>query len=113
MKRQSFRRRMGFALSGIASALRSEPSFRFQLAAAAGALGLLAWLKASAAWWALVIDRPTMLRQLATSLPMMAAGALERCCEQADALRTAVSSAESTRTTSRPMTSLIVRARNG
>ena len=44
-----------------------------------------------AAWWALVIDRPAMLLQLATALPMMAEGALARCCEQAEALRTAVS----------------------
>ena len=52
------------------------------------------WLGPFAAWWALVIDRPTMLLQLATALPMMAEGALERCCERAEALRTAVSSGE-------------------
>jgi serine/threonine-protein kinase len=52
------------------------------------------WLGPFAAWWALVIDRPTVLLQLATSLPMMAEGALARCCEQADALRTAVSSGD-------------------
>jgi hypothetical protein len=52
------------------------------------------WLGPFAAWWALVIDRPTVLLQLATSLPMMAEGALDRCCAQADALRTAVSSGE-------------------
>ncbi len=50
------------------------------------------WLGPFAAWWALVIDRPAVLLQLATSLPMMAEGALDRCSEQADALRTAVSS---------------------
>jgi serine/threonine-protein kinase len=50
------------------------------------------WLGPFAAWWALVIDRPAMLQQLATALPMMAEGALTRCCEQAEALRTAVSS---------------------
>jgi hypothetical protein len=49
------------------------------------------WLGPFAAWWGLVIDRPAMLQQLATALPMMAEGALARCCEQADALRTAVS----------------------
>jgi serine/threonine-protein kinase len=49
------------------------------------------WLGPFAAWWALVIDRPAMLLQLATALPMMAPGALDRCCEQAEALRTAVS----------------------
>jgi serine/threonine-protein kinase len=52
------------------------------------------WLGPFAAWWALVIDRPAMLLQLATALPMMDKGALERCCEQAQALRTAVSSGE-------------------
>ncbi len=50
------------------------------------------WLGPFAAWWALVIDRPAMLQQLATALPMMAKGALALCCEQADALRTAMSS---------------------
>ncbi|MBX3204442.1 MAG: serine/threonine protein kinase [Labilithrix sp.] len=53
------------------------------------------WLGPFAAWWALVIDRPTMLLQLATALPMMEKSALARCCEQAEALRTAVSSGES------------------
>ncbi len=38
-----------------------------------------------------MIDRPAMLLQLATALPMMAEGALAQCCEQAEALRTAVS----------------------
>ncbi|HVJ92459.1 MAG TPA: serine/threonine-protein kinase [Labilithrix sp.] len=52
------------------------------------------WLGPFAAWWALVIDRPTMLLQLATALPMMDKSALARCCEQAEALRTAVSSGE-------------------
>jgi len=50
------------------------------------------WLGPFAAWWALVIDRPAMLLQLATALPMMADGALARCCERAELLRTAVSS---------------------
>ncbi|MBX3226432.1 MAG: serine/threonine protein kinase [Labilithrix sp.] len=52
------------------------------------------WLGPFAAWWALVIDRPAMLLQLATALPMMDVGALQRCCDHADALRTAVSSGE-------------------
>jgi len=50
------------------------------------------WLGPFAAWWALVIDRPTMLQKLATALPMMAESALAHCCEQAEALRTALSS---------------------
>jgi eukaryotic-like serine/threonine-protein kinase len=50
------------------------------------------WLGPFAAWWALVIDRPAMLLQLATALPMMAESALQQCCERAEALRTAVAS---------------------
>ncbi len=50
------------------------------------------WLGPFAAWWALVIDRPATLLQLATALPMMAPGALRTCCERADALRASVSS---------------------
>jgi len=50
------------------------------------------WLGPFAAWWALVIDRPTMLAPLATALPILAPGALERCCAEAEALRTAVAS---------------------
>ncbi|MCX4243963.1 serine/threonine-protein kinase [Paraliomyxa miuraensis] len=50
------------------------------------------WLGPFAAWWALVIDRPVVLRRLANALPMVHDRALELCCEQADVLRTAVSS---------------------
>jgi serine/threonine-protein kinase len=50
------------------------------------------WLGPFAAWWALVIDRPASLLQLANALPMMAPGALASCCERADLLRAAVSS---------------------
>jgi eukaryotic-like serine/threonine-protein kinase len=50
------------------------------------------WLGPFAAWWALVIDRPATLLQLANALPMMAPGALASCCERADMLRAAVSS---------------------
>jgi serine/threonine-protein kinase len=50
------------------------------------------WLGPFAAWWALVIDRPAVLVQLATALPMMAESALALCCERAEVLRTAVSS---------------------
>lgn len=52
------------------------------------------WLGPFAAWWALVIDRPAILLQLATALPMIAEGALDACVAQADALRTSVSSGE-------------------
>jgi serine/threonine-protein kinase len=50
------------------------------------------WLGPFAAWWALVIDRPTMLQSLAQALPMMSMNALERCCREAEALRNALSS---------------------
>ncbi|MEO5726434.1 MAG: protein kinase, partial [Byssovorax sp.] len=49
------------------------------------------WLGPFAAWWGLVIDRPAILLQLAQALPMMEQAALARCCEQAEALRDAVS----------------------
>lgn len=50
------------------------------------------WLGPFAAWWALVIDRPAVLQQLATALPMIKEGALEECCTLADSTRTALSS---------------------
>jgi hypothetical protein len=50
------------------------------------------WLGPFAAWWALVIDRPAVLRRLAHALPMIDELALARCCERAEILRTAVSS---------------------
>ena len=50
------------------------------------------WLGPFAAWWALVIDRPAMLKQLATALPMLATSALEQCAESAEVLRTVVAS---------------------
>ncbi len=49
------------------------------------------WLGPFAAWWALVIDRPAMLTQLGTALPMMAPEALASCCDRAEVLRTTVS----------------------
>jgi serine/threonine-protein kinase len=52
------------------------------------------WLGPFAAWWALVIDRPAMLTQLANALPMLERSALERCCERAEALRTVFASGE-------------------
>ena len=60
---------------------------------ALGEVDDIEWLGPFAAWWALVIDRPAMLLQLATALPMLAEGALTRCCERAEILRTAVLSA--------------------
>lgn len=54
MKNQSFPRRLGFAMAGLASALRSEPSFRFHLIAAFAAFLVLAWLQPAPLWWAIV-----------------------------------------------------------
>ncbi len=48
------------------------------------------WLGPFAAWWALVIDRPAILQQLASALPMIAPGALEQCCTLADSVRAAL-----------------------
>ncbi|MGH7281393.1 MAG: serine/threonine-protein kinase, partial [Polyangiaceae bacterium] len=52
------------------------------------------WLGPFAAWWALVIDRPQMLLQLATALPMIATSALEECGKRAEALRNAMTLGE-------------------
>jgi serine/threonine-protein kinase len=49
------------------------------------------WLGPFAAWWALVIDRPQMILQLANALPMIAEGVLEKTSQRAEALRDAVS----------------------
>jgi serine/threonine-protein kinase len=48
------------------------------------------WLGPFAAWWGLVIDRPTVLLTLATALPMMSPAALQTCCDQAEILRAVV-----------------------
>jgi len=61
---------------------------------ALGAVDDVEWLGPFAAWWGLVIDRPSMLQRLGTSLPMIAEGALEHCCEHAEALRTAIASGD-------------------
>jgi diacylglycerol kinase (ATP) len=54
-KNQRFPARLGFALRGLAQALRSEASLRLQaLAGAAALLGLLV-LRPAAVWWALVL----------------------------------------------------------
>lgn len=61
---------------------------------ALGEVNDVEWLGPFAAWWGLVIDHPAVLQQLATALPMIQEGALERCCELADAIRSAVASCE-------------------
>jgi serine/threonine-protein kinase len=52
------------------------------------------WLGPFAAWWALVIDRPEVLQQLGTALPMIADGVLDRCCALAASTRAAVTSGQ-------------------
>lgn len=47
--------RLGFALSGLRAAFRSEPSFRFQLLAAGVAVLTTLWLHPPPIWLALVI----------------------------------------------------------
>ncbi|HXW73765.1 MAG TPA: diacylglycerol kinase [Steroidobacteraceae bacterium] len=54
-RRQPFRVRLRFALHGLAHALRTEASLRFQAAAAALALLALLALRPAAVWWALVL----------------------------------------------------------
>lgn len=84
--------------SGLHSALQSALSSVFwrlvdtTRGTALGEVDDVEWLGPFAAWWALVIDRPAMLQQLAMALPMIQDGALERCCELADAIRAAVGS---------------------
>ncbi|MDP3275816.1 MAG: serine/threonine-protein kinase [Deltaproteobacteria bacterium] len=52
-----------------------------------GAVDDVAWLGPFAAWWALVIDRPSMIAQLASALPMLSAAALSKCSDLAETLR--------------------------
>jgi hypothetical protein len=57
-----------------------------------GAVDDVEWLGPFAAWWALVIDRPALLNQLATALPMIREEALEECTALADETRQALQS---------------------
>jgi diacylglycerol kinase (ATP) len=54
MKNQGFLRRLGFALAGLSTAWRGEQSFRVHVAAAAGVLAVLLWLRPAPSWWAIV-----------------------------------------------------------
>ena len=54
-KNQRFSARLGFALRGIAAALRTEASLRFQAGVGAAALVVLLALRPPAVWWALVL----------------------------------------------------------
>jgi undecaprenol kinase len=53
-RRQPFYVRLGFALRGLAHALRTQASLRFQASAAGLALLALLALRPAAVWWALV-----------------------------------------------------------
>lgn len=54
---------------------------------ALGAVDDVEWLGPFSAWWALVIEKPEMLIQLANALPMIRIEALERCASLAEELR--------------------------
>jgi diacylglycerol kinase (ATP) len=53
MKNQAFLHRLSFALSGLRTAWRTEKSFKSQVVAAAGVIGVLLWLKPAPLWWAI------------------------------------------------------------
>jgi len=55
MKNQSFVRRLGFALAGVAAAIRAERSFRFHVLAAVAVLAVLCWLRPAPIWWAVIV----------------------------------------------------------
>ncbi len=55
MKNQQFRRRIGFALAGLRSAIATERSLRTQLAFAALLPLVLAALRPPIVWWALCL----------------------------------------------------------
>lgn len=54
MKNRRFHHRMGFAIAGIASTLRTENSFRTQVVAAIAIGAVLVWLRPAPLWWAIV-----------------------------------------------------------
>lgn len=54
MKNQNFIKRLGFSLSGIKEALKTESSFRTQIVLSIVAIGYFAWLDVTAIWWGLL-----------------------------------------------------------
>jgi undecaprenol kinase len=66
MKNRPFRQRLGFAIAGLAVAVRSESSFRLQLFAAMAVLGVLVWQRPAPLWWAVLII--TLMAVLAAEL---------------------------------------------
>jgi diacylglycerol kinase (ATP) len=66
VKNLSFQRRLGFAVNGLITTLRSEHSFRFHVLSVAAVLGVLLWRRPAALWWAAMIV--TMMIVLAAEL---------------------------------------------
>jgi undecaprenol kinase len=54
MKNQGFTRRLGFALNGIATALRREHSFRVHVVATVLVLVLVLLVRPEPLWWAVI-----------------------------------------------------------
>lgn len=54
MKNQAFRKRLGFALTGLRFAFTNEKSFRIQLSIAVLAYAALGILGATPLWWAII-----------------------------------------------------------
>ena len=55
MKNQSFHKRLGFALHGIAVAWRREMSFRQQSVATLAVVLILVWRRPAMVWWSLLL----------------------------------------------------------
>ena len=55
MKNGPFHRRMGFAVAGLASTLRTENSFRVQVLAAIATVAVVLWLRPAPVWWAIIV----------------------------------------------------------
>jgi diacylglycerol kinase (ATP) len=65
-KNQSFRKRVGFAVAGLSSTLKSEHSFRFHVLASALVLAALLWVRPQPLWWA--VAAVTVMSVLASEL---------------------------------------------
>jgi undecaprenol kinase len=55
VKNLPFYRRLGFAATGLRTALQSENSFRVHVLAAVAVLAILIWRRPAALWWAIII----------------------------------------------------------
>jgi len=55
MKNRPFHHRMGFAISGLASTVRTESSFRTQVLAAIATGAVVLWLRPAPVWWAIIV----------------------------------------------------------